>query len=101
MKVDGHDRRLQYSFQPDRVIKWSGYRDGGDITKVGASLEGILWEAGADPEDILVGVTFPDIKGIHMNAIHVAYPHKHTETEIAAGLVIITSPETAATTEPH
>jgi len=42
MKVDGHDRRLQFSFQPDRVIKWSGYRDGGDITKVGASLEGNL-----------------------------------------------------------
>jgi len=101
IKVGGHDRRIHFSFQPHRENKWSGYRDGEDVTKAGISPDGYLWEAGADPEDILVGVTLSDAKGIHVNAIHVALPHKRTETEIAAGLVIITRPEDGVATEPH
>ena len=88
----GQKTRVEFTFRPARRIEWHGYRDEGDKTEAHQPLTCSLWQAGADPNDLLIGVTFDDANGIHMNAIHIAKPAERTRSDIARGLVIETYP---------
>ncbi len=89
---------LHFTFRPERTITWSGYRDGQEQTKAGEVLTCDLWQAAADPDDLVIGVSFSTAKAIYMNALHVAHPSSRDETEIASGLYVVTQPATAAGT---
>ena len=84
--------RIRFSLTPVRPIVWEGYRDARDITKAGQVLDGDLWQAGADPDDLLIGVSFSDGHAIYMNTIHIAHPTRPDESEIAGGLKVVTYP---------
>ena len=56
------------------------------------TIEGSIWQAGADPDDILLGVSFLAHDQILLNTIHIVRPNKSTESNLDAGLVIKTYP---------
>ena len=86
---------LHFTFRPERRITWSGYRDTAEQTKAGEVLTCDLWQAGADPDDLLIGVSFRTAKDVYMNTLHVAHPSSRDETQIASGLYVVTKPAAA------
>jgi hypothetical protein len=56
------------------------------------TIEGSIWQAGADPDDILLGVSFLAHDQVLLNTIHIVRPNKATESNLDAGLVIKTYP---------
>ena len=88
----GQEHRIHFTFRPRRSITWTGYRDQVDLTGAAQALEGDMWEAGADPDALLIGVTFADADKIYINTIHIAHPTQRDETEIARGLVVASYP---------
>ena len=78
--------------RPDRVIVWEGYRETNDQTAANEVLEGNIWQAGADPESLTLGVSFVSGNRILMNAVHIAHPADRHESDFAKGLVVRTYP---------
>jgi hypothetical protein len=93
------ERRLEkgkssFRFTSRRPVVWYGYRnDAGDTTAANTPFEIDLWQAGGDTDAILLGVSAVASDGIHMNTIHVLTLTKPSETTLAPGLVLETSPE--------
>ena len=85
-------RVVDVHFTPSRAIEWTGYRDKPDVTPSGHSLALNLWQAGADPDALTIGVTVADGRMLYMNTVHIAHPDRRDETEIARGVVVATYP---------
>lgn len=66
----------------------------GESTK--EPLEGNVWQAGRDPHDILLGVSFASRSRVWLNSLHVLDPSKTSETLLARGLLVRTSPDRAS-----
>ena len=94
-----HSKAVRFSFRSKRTILWSGYRDKDVISPTKQPIECDIWMAGADDSAIILGVSFAGPDGILINTLHVALPTREERSEIAHGLVIITSP--ASTPEPN
>ena len=89
----GEFQRLHFAFKPPRAIVWKGYRsDEGDPTPANQLIDADIWLAGRDPDALLLGVSFVSSNTIYMNSIHIAYPGRQNQTEMALGLVITTYP---------
>jgi len=54
-------------------------------------IEGILWKAGGDRDALLLGVVFLAGHEVLSSAIHVADPHKASQSSLGKGLSIETS----------
>jgi hypothetical protein len=93
-----HSKTVRFSFRSERTILWSGYRDEDVISPTKQPIECDIWMAGADESAIILGVSFARSDGILINTLHMALPTREARSEIAHGLVIITSP--AGATEP-
>lgn len=90
--AENQQKKVIFSFRPKRKIVWSGYRDEDDETKAGELIRGSIWQAGADPGYLVIGVAFFSSERILMNTLHIAYPSKRESSEIAKGLVVTTYP---------
>lgn len=55
-------------------------------------IEGNIWQAGADPGVILLGVSFVSRKQILLNTIHFAKIGRESTTEIDRGMMVRTFP---------
>jgi hypothetical protein len=55
-------------------------------------IEGNIWEAGRDADDILLGVSFVIPRRILLNTIHIALPIRSARSQLAKGLSIETFP---------
>lgn len=88
----GEAGRSSFWFRPERPIVWSGYRENLDTTRVGQRLEGDFWQAGADANDFLIGVSFATSDHVTMNTVHIAHPDKADTSQVAPGLVVLTYP---------
>jgi hypothetical protein len=55
-------------------------------------IEGNIWEAGADPDALTLGVSFVNGNRILTNTVHIAHPAARNESVVATGLVIRTYP---------
>jgi hypothetical protein len=62
-------------------------------TKNTETIEATIWQAGADPDAILLGVDFLAHDRVLLNTIHIVRPGKSTESTLDPGLVIKTYPE--------
>jgi len=91
-RTQDESRSVIVRFTPSRAIEWSGYRDQPDVSPPGHKLELTLWQAGADPDDLLIGVSAAGDEMLYMNTIHIAHPSQRDESEIADGLVVVTYP---------
>jgi hypothetical protein len=89
---EGQKQGLDFVFNSPRTIVWQGYRDEDNTTHPGQEIEGSIWLAGADPQAMLLGVSFVSRGSTYMNTIHVAYPGRREVSEIEPGLLIITEP---------
>ncbi len=89
---EGQKKKLEFLFKPQRTIVWQGYRDEDNTTDPDQEIEGNIWLAGADPNAMILGVSFVSRGSIYMNTIHIAYPERREVSEIEPGLVIITEP---------
>jgi hypothetical protein len=96
VESQGEAARVQFYFRPRRAIKWSGYRHVAETTRPGQAIEADLWQAGADPNDLLIGISFSSSSRIYMNTVLVAHPGRRDETTVAKGLVVTTYPVGAA-----
>lgn len=88
----GQASRIEFSFRPDRAILWAGYRDPNDRTPANQLIEGNIWQAGADPGALEIGISFVSGGKILTNTIHTAHPGQRDESTIATGLVVLTYP---------
>jgi hypothetical protein len=90
----GQHARIEFSWRPGRVIVWKGYRDTDARTGPTEVIDGSIWEAGADPDTLTLGVSFVSGNRIVMNTVHIAHPETRGESAIAKGLVVRTYPTT-------
>jgi hypothetical protein len=65
----GLEHAIHFTFRPRRSIRWTGYRDEAEKTAAGRPLEVDLWEAGADPDALLIGAAVSDGDTLRMNTI--------------------------------
>jgi hypothetical protein len=56
------------------------------------TIEGNIWQAGADPDAILLGVSFSAANRVLLNTIHVAKPYSVSRSDIDRGIVVRTFP---------
>jgi hypothetical protein len=97
----GQASRLEFVFKPERAIMWEGYREEADTTAPNHRIECNLWQAGADPDFMIIGVTFDDGEKIFMNTLHLMKPGERSHSEVADGLVLSTYPESDVNTIKH
>lgn len=90
----GQTKKLDFVFNAPRAIVWQGYRDEGEDNTTGQNqeIEGNIWLAGADPDAMILGVSFLSRGSIYMNSLHIAYPDRRAVAEIEPGLLVITEP---------
>lgn len=55
-------------------------------------IEGHVWQAGADPEDIVLGVAFAAHNQILLNTVHIVRPGKPSQSTLDRGIVMRTYP---------
>ena len=61
-------------------------------TRKGERIEGNVWQAGADPDDLLLGLAFSTKHQILLNTIHIAKPDQTSRSQIDTDLVVRTYP---------
>ena len=86
------DDKIRVEFIAPRAVTWDGYRDENNTTPAGAKLETQIWQAGADPDAMILGVDVMASGGIYMNALHVARINRESRSEIGPGFVVRTFP---------
>lgn len=91
----GQATNIDFVIRPQRPIRWTGYRDPPGRTTANQALRVSLWEAGADPDAIVIGVSVMDRNRIYMNMIHTAIVGERRQSEIAEGVTITTYPARA------
>jgi len=57
------------------------------------TIEANIWQAGADPNALLLGVTFVSVR-VLLNTIHVAKPDNTSASQLDRGIVVRTFPST-------
>jgi hypothetical protein len=85
-------KKIRFSFKPERAIVWSGYRDENFVCPAKRQIECDIWMAGADESALILGVSFGRSDVIFMNTLHLASLKNDVRSEIADGLVVVTSP---------
>jgi hypothetical protein len=84
---------MSFPLVSPRRLMWYGYRsDAGESTAAGKHLTVELWQAGGDPEDMLLGVLVQDDSVRYMNTILILDPHRQTVDRLTPGLVIRMGP---------
>ena len=63
-------------------------------TTAAQTIEGNIWQAGADPGVILLGMSFDSQNQILLNTVHIAKVGRESRTEIDRGLIVRTFPST-------
>jgi len=61
-------------------------------TKKTEKIEGNIWQAGADPDALLLGLSFMTKDQVLLNTIHIVKPGKATQSEVDSGIVVKTYP---------
>jgi hypothetical protein len=80
------EKRLVFSFKGGHVFQ------GEYPTTPTQTIEGNIWQAGADPGAILLGISFSTKKQVLLNTIHVAKAGRASVSEIDPGLTVRTIP---------
>jgi hypothetical protein len=83
---------------PGSVFSLTRYFSGGHTfqgqyhTKESDKIEGDIWQAGADPDTMLLGLSFATKDQVLLNTIHIAKPGKVSQTKVDSGIVVKTYP---------
>jgi hypothetical protein len=88
----GQTSRVRFFFRSAVPIRWLGYRGQGETTPPGQPIECDLWQAGAEENELLIGVSFVSGDVIYTNTVVVASPYRKRRTTVARGVVISIGP---------
>ena len=83
---DGEDGRAEFHFSGGHTFQ------GRYHTLAKDSIEGDIWQASADPDALILGISFATSKQILLNTLHVASPEKQTSSVIDKDIFITTYP---------
>jgi hypothetical protein len=83
---DGEDGRAEFHFSGGHTFQ------GRCHTLAKGSIEGDIWQAGADPDALILGISFAASKQILLKTLHVASPEKQTSSIIDKDIFITTYP---------
>ena len=56
------------------------------------TIEGNVWQAGSDPDELLLGISFSTKNQVLLNTIHIAKPGRVSSSEVDRGIVVRTFP---------
>ena len=79
--------RAVFVFKPARSLQWDEFR-----TPAGEAIEGNVWRAGADADDVLLGISFMGQGRVLLNTIHIAARDSSTAFPLGAGIRSTTLP---------
>jgi hypothetical protein len=83
---DAEDGRVEFHFAGGHVFQGE-YR-----TRSTDSIEGNIWQAGGEPDALILGISFDTNNQILLNTLHIAKPDSQTSSELDKGLFITTYP---------
>ena len=83
---DTEDVRVEFHFSGGHTFQ-NEYR-----TRSTDSIEGDFWQAGGEPDALILGISFDTGKQILLNTLHIARPGRQTSSELDNGLFITTYP---------
>jgi hypothetical protein len=83
---DAEDGRVEFHFSGGRTFQGK-YR-----TRTTDSIEGDIWQAGGEPDALILGISFDTGKQILLNTLHIANPGKQTSSQLDKDLFITTYP---------
>jgi len=83
---DVEDGRVEFHFAGGHLFQRE-YR-----TRSTDSIEGDIWQAGGEPDALILGISFATKKQILLNTLHIARPDMEMSSELDKGLLIRTYP---------
>ena len=86
------DDGFTFSVTTTQAVIFSGNRATSAFVPTGTTLEMSIWQAGADPDVLTLGVSVADSKEIYANTLLFAKPDAETSEKLGTGLVITTRP---------
>ena len=84
--AEGRQRIIAFSFKGGHVFQGEYHTARTQI------IEGNIWQAGADRDAMLLGVSFSSKKQVLLNTIHVAKPDSVSASEVDRGITVRTFP---------
>jgi hypothetical protein len=93
-ELAGNKISIEKKLETPREISWSGYTDEVQVSPAGDKIEGKFWLAGAEPDGMIIGVTFfsESLDSILMNTIFYASHDSESSIEIAPGVIVRSTP---------
>jgi len=91
-RPDNQAKTLLVRLAPPRPVLWSGYKDETVTSPAYQDLEFQVWESGADPKHMILGVTVMTKDTIYMNTLTLVFPDKSFESQLAEGVLIRSVP---------
>jgi hypothetical protein len=90
----GQEKRISFTFLAERAMTWTGYLASGESLESPASamLTVDIWEAGADPDAMLLGVTVMGERQIYMNTGFAVRPGEQSILGLGKDMVVIVRP---------
>ena len=82
---ESHTEAISYYFRGGHVF-------GEYHTVRTQTIEGNVWQAGSDPDELLLGISFSTKKQVLLNTIHIAKPGRVSSSEVDRGIVVRTFP---------
>lgn len=83
---DTEDGRVEFHFAGGHAFQGEYHTRSTDM------VEGDIWQAGGEPDALILGLSFGIGKQILLNTLHVARAEKRTSSELDKGLFITTYP---------
>ncbi len=80
--------RATFFFRPARSLDWDEVR-----TSARERIEGNVWRAGADSDDVLLGISFVARDRVLLNTIHIAALDSPSAYPLGAGIRSVTLPD--------
>lgn len=80
------DGRVEFHFAGGNTFQGE-YR-----TRTTDSIEGDIWQAGGEPDALILGISFDTGKQILLNTIHIAKTGEQTSSQLDKGIFITTYP---------
>lgn len=83
---NAEDGRVEFHFEGGHLFQGE-YR-----TRSTDSIQGDIWQAGGEPDALILGISFYTKNQILLNAVHIARLDRQTSSELEKGLFITTYP---------
>jgi hypothetical protein len=85
-RTDQAQKTLVFRFKGGQIYQGEYHTSPTDV------IEGNIWQAGADPDALILGVSFMTKRQVLLNTLHIAKPGRYSTTEVDRGIVVRTFP---------